>query len=85
MFIDNMIESNLAPLIDKVMSDNEGIYIKSHVYVKSHVNVENKPHIEVHLTLRANEDEKPADKLLKAARELASLVEENDGKTIIEQ
>ncbi len=85
LFVDNMIESNLSPLIDKVMSGNKGIYIKSHVYVKSHVNVENKPHIEVHLTMRANEEEKPAFKLLNAAIELAVLVEVNGGKAIVEQ
>jgi nicotinamide-nucleotide amidase len=85
MFVNNMIESNLAPLIDKVMNDNRGIYIKSHVYVKSNVNVENKPHIEVHLTIRANEEEKPTGKLLKAATELAVLVEVNGGNAIVEQ
>ena len=85
MFVDNMIESNLAPLIDKVMNGNKGIYIKSHVYVKSHVNVENKPHIEVHFTMRATEEEKPTNKLLKAILELANLVEANGGKAIIEQ
>jgi len=84
MFVDNMIESNLAPLIDKVMSENKGIYIKSHVYVKAHVNVENKPHIEIHLTMRAAEEEKPTDKLQKAVIEFASLIKANGGKAIVE-
>lgn len=86
MFVDNMPESYLAPLIDKVMRANEGVYIKSHVYVKPQsVVVENKPHIEVHLTMRAEEKEKPAEKLIKAVKELSSLVEVNGGKTIVEQ
>jgi molybdenum cofactor synthesis domain-containing protein len=82
MFIDNMIESNLAPLIDKVMSFNEGVYIKSHVYVESQRgSVENKPHLEIHLTIRSKEKEKPMEKLLKAVGELSTLVETNGGKT----
>ncbi len=85
MFIDNMIESNLAPLIDKVMSLNEGVYIKSHVYVKSKVaRADTRPHIEIHLTIRSEEKEKPMEKLLKSVSELASLVEENGGKAIVE-
>jgi molybdenum cofactor synthesis domain-containing protein len=80
MFLENMMESNLAPLIDTVMSANEGVYIKSHP-----MRVENKPHIEIHLTITDKEKEKPAEKLLKAARELASLVEENGGRAIVEK
>jgi len=71
----------LAPLIDKVMSANEDVYIKSHVFVKSHAPiVQNQPHIEVHLTIRAEEKKKPVEKLLKAMQELASLVEANGGR-----
>ena len=84
MFVENVMESYLAPLIDKVMSDNEGVYIKSHVCVKSHSQMQNKPHIEIHLTIRAEEKEKPDEKLLKAMLELASLVEANGGKAIPE-
>ena len=84
MFIDNMIESNLAPLIDKVMNRNKGVYIKSHVYTKPQcVNKENKPHIEIHLTIRAEEKEKPKEKLLKAIGELSSLAESNGGIAIV--
>ena len=46
-------KSNLSPLIDKAMTENAGVYIKSHVYVKSQINVEIKPHIEIHLTIKA--------------------------------
>ena len=80
MFVDNMMESHLAPLIDKVMSGNAGVYIKSHP-----LGVENKPHIEIHLTVTAKNKEKPAEKLLKAVRQLAILVEANGGKAIVEQ
>jgi hypothetical protein len=62
------------------MSGNAGVYIKSHP-----LGVENKPHIEIHLTVTAKNKEKPAEKLLKAVRQLAILVEENGGKAIVEQ
>ena len=79
IFADNIMESRLAPLIDKVMSDNEEVYIKSHP-----MRTENKPHVELHLTIIARQEQKPAEKLVKAAKELASLIEENDGLVIVE-
>ena len=78
MFLDNIMESSLAPLIDKVMSANKGVYIKSHP-----MGTENKPHIEIHLTTSAKAEEKPMEMLEKAMRELAVLVEENGGKATL--
>jgi nicotinamide-nucleotide amidase len=75
IFVDNMMESRLAPIIDNVMSENEGVYIKSHP-----LGVENKPHIELHLTITAKDEEKPAERLQKAIRRLSSLIEKNGGK-----
>jgi molybdenum cofactor synthesis domain-containing protein len=80
IFTDNIMESRLAPLIDRVMSDNEGIYIKSHP-----IRTENKPHTEIHLTITAKPEQEPTKKLLKAAKELASLIEENGGQLAREQ
>ena len=80
MFLDNMMESHLAPLIDKVMSANKGVYIKSHP-----MGVENKPHIEIHLTIAAKGEEKPMQMLEKAMRQLSILVEENGGTAIVEK
>ena len=80
MFLDNMMESNLAPLIDKVMDANKGVYIKSHP-----MRAENKPHIEIHLTIAAKGEEKPMKMLDKAVKQLSTLVEENGGKAIIEK
>jgi molybdenum cofactor synthesis domain-containing protein len=79
MFVDNMMESRLAPLIDKVMSANTGVYIKSHPMA-----AENKPHIEIHLTASAKEEEKPMEKIMKAAKELVFLVEQYGGVAIVE-
>lgn len=74
IFADNIIESRLAPLIDKVMGDNEGVYIKSHP-----MRTENKPHVELHLTITESQDRNPAEKLVKAAKKLASLIEADGG------
>jgi molybdenum cofactor synthesis domain-containing protein len=79
IFADNIIESRLAPLIDKVMVDNEEVYVKSHP-----MRSENKPHLELHLTIIANQEKKPAEKLAKAAKELISLIEANDGLIIVD-
>jgi nicotinamide-nucleotide amidase len=79
LFVDNMMESQLAPLIDTVMSDNLGVYIKSHP-----LGVENKPHIEIHLTVRAENKEKPEQKLLEAMKQLSILIEANGGEAITE-
>ena len=40
---------------------------------------ENKPHVELHLTITASKEQNPEEKLLKVAKELADLIEENDG------
>ena len=85
MFVDNMAESYLAPLIDKAMADNEGVYVKSHVCTNSNpIPTKNKPHVELHLTIRAKEKERPNAKLLKTIQELASLVEANGGIAMFE-
>jgi len=80
MFLYGIMESQLAPLIDKVMVANEGVYIKSHP-----MGAENKPHIEIHLTIAAKEEEKPMKTLEKAMCQLAILVEENGGKAAYEK
>jgi molybdopterin-biosynthesis enzyme MoeA-like protein len=79
MFVDNMMESRLAPLIDKVMSANKGVYIKSHP-----MGAENKPHIEIHLTASAKDEEKPMETIMKAVKKLAVLVEQNGGLATVE-
>jgi molybdopterin-biosynthesis enzyme MoeA-like protein len=71
LFVEGIFESKLAPLIDAVMKDNKGVYIKSHPL---------SGHIELHLTIRARLEEKPAEMLLKAAMEIAQLIEQNSGK-----
>jgi molybdenum cofactor synthesis domain-containing protein len=74
IFADNIIESRLAPLIDKVMSDNIGVYIKSYP-----MRIENKPHVELHLTIVSSQEQMPNEKLAKTAKELVRLIEANGG------
>jgi nicotinamide-nucleotide amidase len=75
IFADNIFESHLAPLIDKVMIDNVGVYVKSHPISTKH-----KSHVELHLTMVANKKQKPAEKLLKAEKQLRILIEANGGR-----
>jgi nicotinamide-nucleotide amidase len=79
LFADDIAESTLAPLIDKTMIDNKGVYIKSHPMAK-----ENRPHIELHLTITVNKEDNPNDKLNRAVVELSELIRENGGKPLIE-
>ena len=74
IFADNIMESRLAPLIDKVMSNNGGVYIKSHP-----MRTENMPHVELHLTIIASQEQKPFQKLFKAAKQLEDLIVANGG------
>src|SRR3989304_2132961 len=77
MYADNMMESTLAPLIDKVMHDNRGVYIKSHPKGE-----ENKPHIEIHFSIKAKDTEKPEEKLQKAIIQLSSLIKKSNDKVV---
>lgn len=80
LFVDGMMESQLAPLIDRVMSDVPGVYIKSHP-----LGAENRPHIEIHLTATGKLEDEPAKKLQKAKSQLAYLIQENGGKAILQR
>jgi nicotinamide-nucleotide amidase len=74
LFLEDIFESKLAPLIDQVMSNNAGIYIKSHP-LKS----EGKAQVELQFTMVTNQNCNPKEKLEKAALELADLIAANGG------
>jgi nicotinamide-nucleotide amidase len=80
IYADYIMESTLAPLIDKVMHDNPGVYIKSHPRGE-----ENKPHMEIHLSIKAKDTEKPEERLQKAIAQLSNSVEKSGGKVIIDE
>jgi len=74
--VDGIMESDLAPLIDKTMHDNPYIYIKSH---PGHTG-EGKPHLELHLSTTAPESEKAKKRVTKALLQITELVQAKDGK-----
>ncbi|MCJ7425422.1 nicotinamide mononucleotide deamidase-related protein [Candidatus Bathyarchaeota archaeon] len=75
VFISNIMESTLAPLIDQTMHANANIYVKSHP--KSE---ENTPHIELHFSTMAKNSENARTCLQKAIAQLSELIEKNNGK-----
>ena len=77
LFVENIVESSLAPLIDKVMENNVPVYVKSHPLPS-----ENKPKVELHLTITSIQEDNPAEKLEKASKELVNLIEANGGVVI---
>ena len=72
MALEGVMESDLAPLIDKTMHDNPYIYIKSHPGRRS----EGKSHLELHLTTTAQDSETAKKRVAKALLQIAGLVEE---------
>ena len=79
LFIEGIFESKLAPLIDIVMKDNPGVYIKSHP-----LRSEEHPGIELHLTIRTSQGDSPAELLLRASKQIAALITQNSGKVLVE-
>jgi nicotinamide-nucleotide amidase len=78
IYVDEVMESSLAPLIDKVMQDNPDVYVKSHPKGE-----ENKPHIEVHLSITAEDAERAEEKLQQAATQLSEAVRKIGGKIVV--
>jgi nicotinamide-nucleotide amidase len=77
IYADDIMESSLAPLIDKVMQDNPGVYIKTHPR-----GGENMSHIEIHLSITSKEGERPEERLKKAVTHLSSVIGKNGGKVV---
>ncbi len=75
IYADNIMESTLAPLIDKVMHDNPYIYIKSHPRSE-----EKKPHMEVHFSTTAKDSKTAKKHLEKAIVQLSELIGKSGGK-----
>lgn len=71
------MESTLAPLIDKVIHDNPTVYVKSHPKGE-----ENRPHMEIHFSIKCKEAENPEEKLRKTIAQLSSLIEKSSGQVV---
>ncbi|MGD0494939.1 MAG: molybdopterin-binding protein [Candidatus Bathyarchaeia archaeon] len=81
IYVNGVMESSLAPLIDKVMHENPDVYIKSHVYTKSHPQVEGRrSHIELHFSTTAEDSKIARIRLGKAMTQLSELMLENGGR-----
>lgn len=74
LFVEGVGESRLAPLIDRVMADNVGVYVKSHPLVS-----ENGPRVELHMTMVATQVAEPDKLLNRAAEQLAALIRQSGG------
>jgi len=75
IYVDNIMESTLAPLIDKAMHDNPYVYIKSHPR-----GAEKKPHIEIHMSTTAKDSKIARERFGKAITQLTDLIEKRGGK-----
>jgi molybdenum cofactor synthesis domain-containing protein len=75
IYADNIMESTLAPLIDKAMHDNPYVYIKSHPR-----GAEKKPHIEIHISTTAKDSKTARERFGKAIAQLTDLIEKSGGK-----
>jgi len=75
IYADGIMESALAPLIDKTMHGNPYVYIKSHPKGE-----ERKPHIEIHFSTTAKSSKTAKNRLGKAIIQLSELVQKDGGK-----
>jgi nicotinamide-nucleotide amidase len=81
IYAENIMESNLAPLIDQAMQENPCVYIKSHVYTNSPVQIEGqKSLIELHFSTTAEDPKTAENRLEKAESQLFELLRKNGGK-----
>jgi nicotinamide-nucleotide amidase len=78
IYVDGVMESSLAPLIDKVMQDNPGVYVKSHPKGR-----EDKSHIEVHVSIMAEDAERAEEELQKVVMQLSNVIGEIGGRVIV--
>ncbi|MCW4019047.1 MAG: nicotinamide mononucleotide deamidase-related protein [Candidatus Bathyarchaeota archaeon] len=78
LYVDNLMESVLAPLIDNVMHENPLVYIKSHPKGR-----EGTPNMgELHLSTSGLPSENPQERLKKAAVQLSVLMEKTGAKVV---
>jgi nicotinamide-nucleotide amidase len=69
LYLDGIMESELAPLIEKVMQENPGIYVKSHPR-----GAEKKPHLEIHFSLTSPDHEAAQKRIHTAVSQSIDLI-----------
>jgi molybdopterin-biosynthesis enzyme MoeA-like protein len=75
--IDGIMESDIAPLIDKTMHDNPYVYIKSHPGRTG----EGKPHLKLHLSTTSPDSNTAKSRVTKALIQITELAQAKGGKT----
>jgi molybdenum cofactor synthesis domain-containing protein len=74
--VDGIMESDMAPLIDKTMHDNPYVYIKSHPSRTG----EGTPHLELHLSTTAENINTAKNRVTKTLMQITDLAQMKDGK-----
>jgi nicotinamide-nucleotide amidase len=74
--ISGLMESELAPIIDKVMQDNSYVYVKSHPR-----GAEKTPHIELHLSTTASDSATAKNRVSRAIIQITDNIQAKGGKT----
>ncbi|MEM2118917.1 MAG: nicotinamide mononucleotide deamidase-related protein [Candidatus Bathyarchaeia archaeon] len=80
IFVERIMESALAPLIDQTMKENPKVYIKSHPKGE-----ENMPRIELHFSTTASDPEIAKNIMGKAIVQLSELIENAGGKVKVQK
>ncbi|UCH30939.1 MAG: competence damage-inducible protein A [Candidatus Bathyarchaeota archaeon] len=75
LFVNGIMESEMAPLIEQIMHDNPYVYIKSHP-----MGAEKKPRIELHLSTTAEVIEIAKKGVRRALAQLSELIKAKGGK-----
>jgi molybdenum cofactor synthesis domain-containing protein len=75
--VDGIMESDMAPLIDRVMHDNPYVYVKSHPSRTG----EGKPHLELHLSTTAENSTTAKNRVSKVLIQITELAQMKGGKT----
>jgi molybdopterin-biosynthesis enzyme MoeA-like protein len=75
LFVTGVMESEMAPLIDRAMHDNPMIYVKSHP-----MGAEKKPGLELHLSITAKDAKEARKRVGKALAQLVEMVSAKGGK-----
>ncbi|MCS7096075.1 MAG: nicotinamide mononucleotide deamidase-related protein [Nitrososphaerota archaeon] len=79
MYVEDMMESTLAPLIDATMQDNPYIYIKSHPSGS-----EDNPRIEIHFSTVAKDSSLAKGRIGKAMIQLSELINKRGGRVKVQ-
>jgi len=74
-----VMESDIAPLIDRVMHDNPYVYVKSH---PSHTG-EKIPHLELHLSTTAENSDTAKNRVSRTLIQLSELIKQKGGKVTL--